>query len=740
MKTRYVCTISLVFIFSLLIIGCSSSGVDQPLAPAQQRDRAAGTSHGIWGLYQFVCDPVAETIEIVPLRSSDMHLNAIVFLEPPALLNLTLDYLEFNGDLITADIGLRHPFLGLTEFTGFDVCGIFITNGSVSGFDDTDLVTTGEGDTRLLNPDGLTRWWNPAEFPTNGTMFGYNDGLLGAPDSFADFNCTLNGYKYYTDGLDNTDDHLTVDPANRGIFSAGQKNIRRYELELGAGGLVFNYAIDANWQFPQGDPPWEAPDDFGEAANRVEAWGVTLTDVENSLWYDDTSSTGGGSYTVQVNVYDHFNADLNNVRIEAPGLFPAQELGVPTGGTDEYSTYEFDVTGIDPTSNDDTLMLITVESEEADYGGLLLGEITSAYFTHYVAIDDEPQAAGWADPITIDTDSRMPRACMNNNDEIVFAYHKNGLGIQYVVNDGSWGTPEMAYNTNPSFMHIIIGESDDTTYIAYKGWGAQMDDRHALRYQGNPGPWDYMWLYGYTGQPSILLPDDDGSFAHIYTFSGGFQIIGFPGWGSGWSGMAWADGGNVEMASTNFTERDNSNHFVGYYRDDYSRLCRISKSSILTKPVYTIYQCQAGEDVDSTAIAREDDGKLHAVYRVTDSTGCRVEYKYSTDNGQTWSSPAAVLYDEPYPVLKNYVNIDTDDNGRIYVVFAGMKWMYWTWSDDGINWATPEYIFYMDPAPISVHHTQPYMFSSGDTLHLFYLDKNTVSQYGIVKYTYMPVG
>jgi len=603
---------------------------------------------------------------------------------------------------------------------------------------------TGDGDTRLLNPDGLTRWWNPAEFPHTSTIFGYTDGLLGAPDSLADFNCTLNGYKYYSDGLNNTDNYLTVDPANRGIFSAGQKNIRRYELELGTAGLVFNYAIDANWKNPQGEPPWEAPDDFAEAANRVEAWGAAVTEVKNTLWYDDTSSTGGGSYTVQINVYDHFNAEENNVRIEAPGLFPAQELGVPTGGTDECSTYEFDVTGIDPTSNDDALMLITVESEEADYGGLLPGEIISAYFTHYVAIDDEPQASDWADPITIDTDSRMPRACMNNNDEIVFAYHKNEQGIQYDVNDGSWGTPETAYDTSPNFMHIIKGESGSTTYISYYGLGEQGLDRHGLRYQGNPGVWDYMWLWGYTDQASILLPDGDGSYTHLYIYTSSYTgknfIIRFGSWGSDWKYMTGGDEETVRMASANFIEANSTDHLIGYYRDDYARILVMPKTDLSNPPFYTIYTCQPGEDVDSTALARDDDGTLYAVYRVTDSSGYRIECKSSADDGETWSDPASVIVSNPYELLKDYVSIDIDDSGRLYVTYAESKWMLWTYSDDGINWATPEYIFYYDPAPISVHHTQPYMFCSGDTLHLFYLDKNTVSQYGMVKYTCMTVG
>ncbi len=114
-------------------------------------------SHGMLGLWQCVIDPDAETIDVAALRVAEMHVNVQPFLEPPPLLNLTLETLQFNGNIVETDIGLRHPFLGLTEFTGFDVCGVLIANGSVAGFDDDELVMPGAGDLRLLNPDGYTR-------------------------------------------------------------------------------------------------------------------------------------------------------------------------------------------------------------------------------------------------------------------------------------------------------------------------------------------------------------------------------------------------------------------------------------------------------------------------------------------------------------------------------------------------------------------------------------------------------
>ncbi len=377
----------------ILMLATACSGSNTSVLPDQTgiaKTTAGDSSHQLWGLYQFTFDPDAGNIEVAPLRGCDMHLNAIVFLEPPPLSLLTLEHIEFNGNLVTADIGLRHPFLGLNEFTGFDVCGVFISKGSLNGFTDTDIVMAGEGDTRLLNPDGLTRWWNPSEFPYDGTMFGYKDGLLGTKDSVADFNCTINGYKYFADGLGPTDDYLTVDPSKRGVFSAGAKNIRRYELELGDTGLVFNYAIDANWQFPDGQKPWAVPGDFPPTANRPEAWGVDITETSNSL-YNNGSGDSGGELGLSIDVYDHYNPDLNTVRVESPGNFDMVESSTPVGGGNGYSTYEIEISDATPTPGSINL-LITVESEVEDYGGILPGKKQAVYFTHASTVEESSPA------------------------------------------------------------------------------------------------------------------------------------------------------------------------------------------------------------------------------------------------------------------------------------------------------------------------------------------------------------
>ena len=186
-----------IILLLFVVAGCSGNGTENPIIPEENTVEAAagnGGSHALWGLWQFRIDPVAKDIEMVPLREAMLHLNTLPFLEPPPFLYLSIESeLEFNGSQLDVDVGLRHPFLGLNEFTGFDVRGILISKGNKSGFSDSGLQIAWEGATRLLNADGHTRWWNPTEFPYNpvSELSGYKDGLLGTPDSQANFTATL---------------------------------------------------------------------------------------------------------------------------------------------------------------------------------------------------------------------------------------------------------------------------------------------------------------------------------------------------------------------------------------------------------------------------------------------------------------------------------------------------------------------------------------------------------------------
>ena len=445
--------ILLVLLTVTFLVGCSSGGNIDPIIPTQMNDAAYDSgSHYTWGLWQFVADPEAETLDMIRLRNGNMHVNVLPFLEPPPLTMLTLESLEFNGNIIEADIGLRHPFLGLTEFTGFDVCGILISNGSITGFNDPDLKITGDGDTRLLNPDGLTRWWNPAEFPVNeGTIFSYNDGLLGAPDSFADFDCTLNGYKYFCDDLDPDDGLDSVSIDSRGMFSAGQKNTRHYTIELGTGGLIFNYAIDANWIFPEGGPPWLAPDDFPPAANRPEAWRINVTETENTLWNDGDAN--GGNLTLAIDVYDWFDAELNMVRVESGDNFGMVESTTVIDGGIGYSTYEVEIIDATPTTGTINL-LISVISEVENFGGYIEGTNITSYFTYTADVAGEPFISPCKNIPLRDAANAVDIAVDHTNGDLLVMYDDKAIYRHQKV-DGCYGAGEHFFDVTDHLTQIL---------------------------------------------------------------------------------------------------------------------------------------------------------------------------------------------------------------------------------------------------------------------------------------------
>ncbi len=123
-------------------------------------------------------------------------------LQPPAGNFLTLEGPpDFHDGLIEVDIGLTHPNDDAI-FTGFDVCGTIISQGSIEASGDSSVLIPGPDDLHLLNPDGYTRWFNPTEFPYDAEhkMTGYVDGVMGTPDSSADYSATVNAYKYFADG------------------------------------------------------------------------------------------------------------------------------------------------------------------------------------------------------------------------------------------------------------------------------------------------------------------------------------------------------------------------------------------------------------------------------------------------------------------------------------------------------------------------------------------------------------
>jgi len=312
----------------ILFTSCSGSDTAVTLRLSGDSGFSSGDSRQLWGVWEFEVIPdgngSAEVV-ITPLRSIQVHMNVVKLMENSTGGGVSVEPpIVIENEILDVKIRLTHPFPGMDQFTGFDVRGILIGHGSIGGFSES-FFYAGPSDLELINPDGHTSLWNPTDYSGSG----YHDGKLGTPDAIANYTATLNGYKYFADGLTTDMDVPDMLKTNRGAFTAGTTNTRRYRMRLGSQGLTFQYAVDANWWTPE--TPVEIPDSFD----------VDLANCPEPYHIDATVGPGihgeGGSADVYVRVYD-WQTDVESVFLEAPLLLDGafeltgpDDLGDATG-------------------------------------------------------------------------------------------------------------------------------------------------------------------------------------------------------------------------------------------------------------------------------------------------------------------------------------------------------------------------------------------------------------------------
>jgi len=423
----------------------------------------------LWGMWRFQVDLRTETIEIVPLREGWAHLNVVSLLEPVMLKYLTYDpktlEVDFPEGKVSLDIILQHPLPGHPEYTGFDVRGIVISRGSWENYLLGEyLVLPGADETRLENADGYTRWWNPTEF-TGGGILGYKDGLLGIPNKVAHFTSTVNGYKYFADGLGANDEVLKpLVLVGRGRFSCSSTNRRHYSLNFGPAAsdfMVFNYAVDASWERPANIPP-QSFDDFPISANALEPFNIDIQEEANSLYFDpqlEDCPVSGGVLRLRIDVATWQGAGgIDRVLIGSPdlgvGFFPATEVGASDVYSAHISTFTAELVP-DNFETYDPLVLVAatgplgsytagpeklpISFEGSEDAPLALYEV----FEPYVGTNSPPQVGPVTGPIEVTAGEvhtynvETYYDCQDLNEDLVFAWeigddsppeYNNGMG------------------------------------------------------------------------------------------------------------------------------------------------------------------------------------------------------------------------------------------------------------------------------------------------------------------------
>jgi len=284
-RTQLVVSVAVAMLLALPAISCG--GPSPPVMPGngpnQVRTPAVDdipNGRQLWGYWNCRIPPSHDAIEFIPARIGTMHLNVRRFLEDKActdclkLVSLQKDYVN---NVIIAEIQIRHPFSGLPKYTGFDVRGIVISNGSLY-FPSLNarLPDASRGDFTLINPDGWTRLWNSLEFPPGSAQFPILEYSQGKYAASGNFTATVNPYIEFVQ-----------DP--RSCFPTDAAITREYKFTLKPGAAFFGYAVDASWEPPIVDPPVNLMTDFPDGANAMEPY-VLSTWMDKPL-RDQTGDT-----------------------------------------------------------------------------------------------------------------------------------------------------------------------------------------------------------------------------------------------------------------------------------------------------------------------------------------------------------------------------------------------------------------------------------------------------------------
>jgi len=409
-------------------MSCTGNSVDNPVNPLLPETEGITQStiqytqgRSLLGFYAVTIDRESLEIEAIPLRNTSWHLNALRFLEPAGSGSLvSFSALQVSGANVGVDITLLHPFMAMEQYCGFDVKGIVMGPGDY--FDPVDPETRtwagGQQGLRLLNADGWTRWWNPAEFPFNGTVFSFQDGHYGTTASPEVLDSRISGYKVFASALAPNHDltHLLAYPFThsngRAVFHSSDIRTRHYDLAFpddGTGGLelVFNYAIDASHGFPPGYIPGndiEAPDDFPADANQLEPFVIDVQVPLNSIYLAQNGCVGG-MLELHIRVTD-WQALINNssiasevasIEVISPQLFVGKRYPelIQDGTPDmPWVTYRLLLEGLSPDSVIDQQLLVTIVSSEGSYQSDVTsyqgGEALSSYYVVPITVSQTP--------------------------------------------------------------------------------------------------------------------------------------------------------------------------------------------------------------------------------------------------------------------------------------------------------------------------------------------------------------
>jgi hypothetical protein len=268
---------SAILIILLALAGCATgNSISPPLnqAPEIQAGNlvVADDPYTLWGEWTFYFNEAHDQVDVVPKRAGRFHLNALKFLEEYCADCLEITNIKGNGDgTINLTVKITHPFPDNPEYTGFDVKGILMFDGSQKNLyhskhyfpygtlsNPSYFISSWAklGDPEVLNADGYTVRWSPWWHETGSELpiFNYWEGKYAKGTPSSNVNAYLN---FYTS-------------EERHIFTVDGSVERTYHIALPPGSITAGYAVEAHWVPPDVTPVTDPINDIPISANQME--------------------------------------------------------------------------------------------------------------------------------------------------------------------------------------------------------------------------------------------------------------------------------------------------------------------------------------------------------------------------------------------------------------------------------------------------------------------------------------
>jgi hypothetical protein len=282
--------IILLAVGAMVVVGCGAHSPvtvePTPMPTLAQAIAPDNGPHRLWGEWTWYIPASRDRVDVVPKRLGRFHLNGLKFLEEYCTDCLKITAIKNNGDgTLDVTVKIKHPFPGHPEYTGFDVKGIIMFQGShvvdysskyIYPYDDFRLSWKEKGDPELLNPDGYSPRWSPWwDSGSSMPIFNYWPGKYSNGQPSANINAYIN---FYTD-------------ETRHIFLVNGEVERTYHIWLPPGPQVMGYAVEACWEPPTKTPVIDPVADFPESANQEEPYFLQMV-VNNNQPITDPNCCG----------------------------------------------------------------------------------------------------------------------------------------------------------------------------------------------------------------------------------------------------------------------------------------------------------------------------------------------------------------------------------------------------------------------------------------------------------------